>query len=226
MNQNRIVLWSALAAAGVVGLAGCTGQPARVDVADGAAGPVVKSTDDYRKVRFAEAFRGLEVADGIIVVNRAAAADLRVGDAGQAMARADELLGQNDFSGAIGEYRNALLADETNAAAYAGIGRALLGKKKDDIALAAYRTAVALDADNTDYRLAYAETINANGDVDAWARELDALLAIDPEHGEAHARLAVARYYQGDLDAARHEIQLADRFGGQVAGALRARLSN
>ena len=142
------------------------------------------------------------------------------------MARGDALLGENDFSGAIGEYRLAVLADKTSAAAYAGIGRALLGKKKDDMAMAAYRTAVLYAPADADIRLQYAETINANGDLEGWARELEQVLVLDPEHGGAHARLAVARYYLGDRDAARHEIELADRFGGAVPATLRAMLNN
>lgn len=226
MKMNRMVLWTALAAAGAAGLAGCAGQAAHIEAADGAAGPVARSVDDYRKIRFEEAFRGLEIVDGMLAVDRDAARGLQAGDPAGAMARGDAKLAENDFSGAIGEYRTALLADDTDAGAYAGIGRALLGKKKDDMALAAYRTAVTLDPENTAYRLAYAETINAVGDVDGWARELESLLALDPEHGEAHARLAVARYYQGDKDGARREVALAERFGGSVPSALRGMLNN
>jgi tetratricopeptide (TPR) repeat protein len=226
MKKNRVVLSTVVAAAGLACLAGCAGQPAHVESADGAAGPVARSTDDYRKIRFEEAFRGLAVSDGLIIVDRAGARGLQVGDAAQAMLRGDARLAENDFTGAIGEYRTALLSDDTNAGAYAGIGRALLGKKKDDMALAAYRTAVALAPQNTEYRLAFAETTNATGDLEGWARELEALLTLDPEHGEAHARLAVARYYLGDNDAARREVELADRFGGSVPAALRGMLNN
>ena len=226
MKMNRFALWCALAAAGVAGLAGCAGQPVHVESADGAAGPVVRSTDDYRKIKFAEAFRGLEVVDGMLAVDREAARGLKVGTFAEAMARGDELLGQNDFSGAIGEYRLAVLADETRAEPYAKIGRALLGKKKDGMAMAAYRTAVMLSPEDADIRLAYAETINATGDLDGWAAELERVLAIAPEHGGAHARLAVARFYLGDREAAAREIELADRFGGEVPAVLRDRLSN
>lgn len=226
MKTARTVLWCAIAATGVAGLAGCAGQATHVESTEGALGPVVKTTDDYRKLRFEEAFRGLKVVDGLVVVDRAAARGLAVGDHAGAMARGDALLGENDFSGAIGEYRLAVLADKTSAEAYAGIGRALLGKKKDDMAMAAYRTAVLYAPADAEIRLQYAETINANGDLEGWARELEQVLVLDSEHGGAHARLAVARYYLGDRDAARHEIELADRFGGAVPATLRAMLNN
>lgn len=226
MNKSRILMWSAVGAAGMAGLAGCAGQATHIETSDGAAGPVARSTDDYRKLRFEEAFRGLAVSDGMLVVDRDGARGVARADRDASLDRAEALLAQNDFTGAIGEYRVAVLADERCAEAYAGIGRALLGKKKDEMALAAYRTAVTLAPRDTGYGLAYAETINAVGDIDGWARELERVLAIDPEFGDAHARLAVARYYQGDKAAARRELELAERFGGQAPSALRGLINN
>ena len=248
MHKVNTVLWCAITAAGIAGLAGCTGQASHIETTrshgsesraigsihgsesratgEAAVGPVVKSTEDYRKVRFAEAFRGLAITDGVVVVDRAAAQGLAVGNAAEAFARGDALYAENDFTGAIGEYRFVILADDTSAAAYAGLGNALLGKKKDKAALAAYHTAVLLAPEDLEIRMKFAETTNRVGDLDGWARELESILILDPEHGEAHARLAVARHYQGDPDAARREIALADRFGGTVPPQLRVLLNN
>ena len=222
--KSMHVLWCAIAAAGAAGLAGCSGQGAYVDT--GAAGPVATSTEDFRKLRFAEAWRGLAIEDGLIVVDREAAAGLPVGEAGAAIARGDALFAENTFSGAVGEYRLALLADETNVEAMYKLGEALLGKRDDARALAALRTASMLAPQRADIRLQYAETLNRNGDIDGWADELENLLAIDDAHGEAHARLAVARYYGGDLDAARRHVTLAEKFGGNVPPQLKAMLNN
>lgn len=228
MKNTVYVLCCAIAAAGAAGLAGCSGQGARVetDAPSMAAGPVVKSVDDYRKVRFAAAWRGLSIQDGLIVVDRQAAADLPIVDPAEAIARGDALMAENTFSGAVGEYRSALLADEASVEALVGLGDALIGKRSDSKALAAYRTAVMLAPERTDLRLKFAETINRTGDLDGWAEELENLLAIDAEHGEAHARLAVARYYQGDKESALKEIVLAERFGGSVPPQLKALLNN
>ncbi len=66
MNNATNMLWCAIAAAGAAGLAGCSGQSARVDTNESAtaAGPVATSTEDFRKLRFAEAWRGLTIKDG------------------------------------------------------------------------------------------------------------------------------------------------------------------
>ncbi len=228
MKNMTSVLWCAVAAAGAAVLAGCSGQSARVDTNESAtaAGPVATSTEDFRKLRFAEAWRGLTIRDGLIVVDRNAAADLPIEDISEAIIRGDVLFAANTFSGAIAEYRSALLADETSVEAMTKLGDALLGKRSDDKALAAFRTAVMLAPERTDIRLKYAETLNRTGDLDGWADELENLLALDAEHGEAHARLAVARYYQGDTKSALREIALAERFGGNVPPQLKALLNN
>jgi len=226
MKKQQSVLWCAVAAAGIAGLAGCAGQATHMEASEGSLGPVVKTTDDYRKLRFEEAFRGLRIEDGLVVIDRQAAQGLRATRPAEAIARGVAKLGENDFSGAVGEYRLAILADPASAAAYSGLGDALVCKKKDDMALAAYRTGVMHAPRDTALRLKFAETINRTGDLAGWADELENLLALDPEHGEAHARLAVARYYLGDHGAARNEIVLADRFGGSVPPQLEALLSH
>ncbi|HRQ74177.1 MAG TPA: hypothetical protein PLU35_14220 [Phycisphaerales bacterium] len=222
-----------LAAGACCGLAllGCSGGAATRS-AQGAhgvaatAGPESQDQWDYRRIRFAEAMRGLRIQDGLVRVDEQAAADimrgLAVADSPAAVARGHALMGENDFTGAAGEYRLAILADRDNARAYEGLGDALLGKRKDGDALAAYRTAAMLDPADADLRLKYAETINRSGDLSGWAAELERIVAFAPEHGEAHARLAVARYYLGDHDGARAHAALAERFGGAVPPQLKA----
>ncbi|HZW08385.1 MAG TPA: hypothetical protein VFF69_00640 [Phycisphaerales bacterium] len=231
MRNGSVVLWCAACAAGAMALAGCTGQATRVSIeGDGAAGPVAKSPEDYRKVRFAEAMRGLAIRDGLVRVDAEAAGELalnlRPADGAGAIARGESRLAENDFSGAVAEYRTAILADAGSAAGYEGLGDALVCKRKDDMALAAYRTAVMLAPRDADARMKLAETLNRNGDIAGWAAELENVLAIDGGHGEAHARLAVARYYLGDKEAAREEIVLAERFGGAVPPQLRDLVNN
>lgn len=226
MVSVKSVLWCAVGAAAAWSLAGCSGQSsARVDGA-GAAGPVIRSTDDYRKVRFDEAWRGLRIEDGLLVADTGAARDLQIGDAAGAVARGDALMEENDFTGAIGAYRLAVLAGERELEALMGIGYALLGKKKDDMALAAFRSATVVAPEDTDARMMYADALNRVGDLDGWARELENVLALEPEHGEAHARLAVAKHYLGDREGARREVALAERFGGAVPPQLKEMLKD
>ncbi|GIK19930.1 MAG: hypothetical protein AMXMBFR77_06500 [Phycisphaerales bacterium] len=212
-------------AAALLGCSGGTATRTAPGVA-ATAGPESQDQWDYRRIRFAEAMRGLRIQDGLVRVDEQAAADLMrglaVADSAPAVARGHALMGENDFTGAAGEYRTAILADGDNARAYEGLGDALLGKRKDGDALAAYRTAAMLDPANADLRLKFAETINRTGDLDGWAAELARIVAFAPEHGEAHARLAVARYYLGDHDGARAHAVQAERFGGAVPPQLKA----
>lgn len=231
MSNGTGVLWWAACAAGAMVLAGCSGQTSQVSIdGAGAAGPVSQDPDNYKKARFAEAMRGLEIRDGLVQVDEGAAADLIRGlgadDGPAALARGDALMAENDFTGAAGAYRTAILADAQDASGYVGLGDALIGKKKDDMALAAYRTAVLLSPRSTGARMKYAETINRNGDVGGWAAELRNVLALDPSHGEAHARLAVASYYLGDREGALREIELAERFGGVVPPQLKVMVND
>ncbi|MCW5776796.1 MAG: hypothetical protein KIS87_10185 [Phycisphaeraceae bacterium] len=228
----KLGIVSLLAAAGCgFGLLACSaGSSNATNGAPAALGPENRDQWDYRRVRFADAFRGLRVADGLIVLDPQAAPDLQVGltpaASAPAVERGHALMLENDYTGATAEFRLAILADQDNPDAYEGLGDALLGRKRDADALAAYRTAAMLDPANADLRLKFAETINRTGDLDGWAAELERILAFSPNHGEAHARLAVARHYQGDHESARAHVTLAERFGGNVPPQLKAMLGH
>lgn len=211
----------------VVALGGCagSGDGARATASAGDAGPV-STVDDYRKARFEAAMRGLEVRDGRVAIDREAARGVEVEGVLEAVSRGHELLGENDFSGAVGAFRTAILAEPSVAVGYLGLGDALVCKKKDGMALAAFRTAVDLEPANVPARMRLAETLNRTGDIEGWADELGRVLELDPANGEAHARLAVALYYLGDREGALAEIGLAERHGGVVPGALKANLQH
>ncbi len=194
-----------------------------------AASPVVKSMDDYRKIRTAKALEGLRFENGLVVVDAKAAPSLLASSdamSSQEVFKAmPEMRAHNDFTGALSAYRWAILDNPDNAKAYEGLGDALIAKRKDDKALAAYRTAAALSPNDVGIRMKLAETINRNGDLQGWADELANVLALDPDNGQAHARMAVAMHYLGDDQGAREEMALAEQLGGDVPGALKAILS-
>lgn len=251
MSKQSTGVNSVLGLVCVAGLIGCASVPGQYEVDTSAssaalstegrsveadqtasqatASPVVKSTDDYRKIRTAKALEGLRFEDGLVVVDAKAAPSLlaspKAMSSQEVFKAMPEMRAHNDFTGALAAYRWAILQDPDNAKAYEGLGDALIAKRKDDKALAAYRTAVALSPKDVGMRMKLAETINRNGDVQGWADELANVLALDPDNGQAHARMAVAKHYLGDDQGARKEMALAEQLGGDVPGALKAILS-
>lgn len=218
-------------AAGLMAWAGCAGQPSHVAFdGDREAGPVTRGVESWAEERMHEGLRGLRVENGLIAIDAKSAAKLQQSltkaDAPAALSRGAALMDENDFPGAVGEYRTAILADTSNPDGYIGLGDAALGEKEDTLALAAYRSAAKLAPGSTEAGMKLAETLNRTGDLAGWAGELEKVLAINPQHGEAHARLAVARYYMGDREAARAEIALAEQFGGAVPPQLKDMLNN
>ncbi|MBK7406147.1 MAG: hypothetical protein IPJ41_16465 [Phycisphaerales bacterium] len=230
MSRTHGALAAALAA-GVLGLVGCAGQSSQLSFdGDREAGPVTRGTESWAEQRMHEGLRGLRIQDGLVTIDAREAAKLQKGltkaDAAQALSRGASLYAENDFPGAVGEFRTAILADTSLADGYVGLGDASIGEKEDTLALAAYRTATRLAPNDTAIGMKLAETLNRTGDLAGWTAELERLLAIDPAQGEAHARLAVAKYYAGDREGALAQIRLADQFGGNVPPQLRDMLNH
>lgn len=100
------------------------------------------------------------------------------------------------------------------AEAYESLAASLLreGGKASE-ALDAFRKAARLDPKRIASRLGVAETLQRLGRLDEAASEWRQVLALDPDHGPSHQRLAVAEYYLGDLEAARGHADAAARSG-------------
>ena len=249
MPKKSTRVWTTLGIVSLAGLVGCSSTQSQTHTVTGAeaapqaqlrntqaqvasepvAGPVNESLEDYRKQRTAKALQGLRFEDGLVAIDTQAALTLQRSagamTSAEAFAAVANLRMQNNFSGALSAYRWAILDAPDNAKAYEGLGDALIAKRKDGMALAAYRSATALDPENIESRMKLAETINRTGDLAGWADELANVLALDPSNGEAHARMAVAKHYLGDDNAAREQIALAEKLGGHVPGALKAMLT-
>jgi len=144
--------------------------------------------------------------------------------AGQHLAEADRLVGENRVMDAMEQYGLALRNDSDLAAAYRGLGAMLERKGKTDSAIAAFRTAVDRDTDNLDFRYELAMSLwTASRQEDA-IEEMNAVLLADEEYARAHERLAVWSYYTGDHDAAWHHLHRAEALGEEVPAQLVALL--
>ncbi|MEW6252738.1 MAG: hypothetical protein AB1716_19045 [Planctomycetota bacterium] len=179
---------------------------------------------DYRKEELRLAMRGLQYDTGRVVVDEAFAATIAErGDVAAAeaeYARGAALLDENARIEAIGAFTRAVLIAPGEARFYTGLGWALLWKGKDAEAEAAFRTGLDLAPDSVELRFLLADTLNRRGDLAGSITQFQALLVQDPQHAEAHGRLAVLLYYAGDLAAAGAHAQAAERLGQPVAPQL------
>jgi len=144
--------------------------------------------------------------------------------AGEHLAEAERLVGENRVMDAMEQYGLALRNDSDLAAAYAGLGATLERKGKQESAIAAFRTAVDRDADNLDFRYQLATSLWTASRQGEAIEEMNAVLAADEDHAGAHERLAVWSYYTGDHDAAWRHLHRAEALGKEVPAQLVALL--
>lgn len=185
----------------------------------GGVSPVVqddpRTPEDYRKMRLRLAMAGLRYEGERVLIDEAALAGR--GERGDAAAaarlviEAQSAIEVNDAIAAIDAATRAVFADEDSPEALLTLARALVMKRKEAEALAASASAVRADGSSTEARFFLADLRNRVGDLEGAMAEARALLEIDPDHGRAHAKLAVWSYYAGELDLAREH---ADRAAG------------
>lgn len=210
----RWIYTSCLFAAAMI-MVGCANEVANTPTGSASANPV----ENYKDQRMREAMRGLDYSSGRVVLTREAATIASRGTTAEAAKldrEADQLFDKNDFPVTIAAYTKAVIVDPTRAETYLGLSQALLGKGKESEAQAALRTALDLEPNNLQAHVLLARTIDRKGvsepTIDAW----NEVLAIDAKHGEAHARIAIATYYQGDAVGSLRHIESAEKNGGEV----------
>ncbi|MEZ6243744.1 MAG: hypothetical protein R3B57_11965 [Phycisphaerales bacterium] len=224
MKGMELLAGVALAA----GLWGCAARRAPESYANGAS-PVSLSReheeeggrpDDWEERQVWLARRGLEFTGDGVRIDEALARDLEYepGPAAsrERVSRSAEFLSHNAVIRAIGAARDAVLADRTNASAYAALGRALIAEREDDLALDAYKTASRLDPGSAPIRAALGDAFNRNGERESARSSYQQAVGLDPTDAKSFGRLAVLDYYLGDDLAAWRHAREAERLGGGV----------
>lgn len=179
----------------------------------GTAAPV--SERDLQEQReFAEAIEGLRFENGTITVEERLA-----GSDADARAHYDEgrtLKESNRRTAAIKAFAHAVRTAPTIPALYVALGDAFITKGKTEYAADAYRTAATLDPSDTEALSQLALTLARDSRADEAIATMQSVLAIDPDNGFAHERLAIWHYYAGDDDAAWRHVEGARRAGHPV----------
>jgi Flp pilus assembly protein TadD len=178
----------------------------------------------------ADAMRGLLYDGDRVRVDEVVAASIaQRGTIEQAMRAYDQgrdLLRHNHRTGALRAFTKAVLISPEEAVLYQGLGTALAAKGATREAIVAHQTALAIDPDLPGAHFQLAVTLHSAGRLDDSIAQLDRIVKDDPSHGQAHGRLAIAHYYQGDGVAAWRHVHRADELGYRVPPQFRDLLND
>jgi tetratricopeptide (TPR) repeat protein len=125
---------------------------------------------------------------------------------------------------AVGAFVDAIAADRMWTDAYVGIGRALIALRDAEKALAAYNTAIDLDATLLVARSGRASVYEMLNRRDAAVSEWHVVIQLDPENVKAHRRLAILYYYDHDYVNAWKHTYRTEAIGGSVPSHFRVLL--
>jgi len=215
---------AALLAAVTMVLAGCSlaTRPA-VDPP----GPQPPRASDVLDQRLAEATTGLVFERDRVVVDPAQAGGAAgAGTVTELMAEGNQALAEGRRLEAVQAFSRAVLAATTEAEPYEGLGMALARVKRFRWAAACYLTALDQDPSRNQTRYAAANLLHATGRLDEAIPMWQEVVARDPEHGEAHARLAVGHFLRDELDTARYHLEQARALGAEVPSHMAAVLTS
>jgi Flp pilus assembly protein TadD len=183
----------------------------------------------YRAELLRQAMRGLRYDSGRVEIDQAAAATVAErGTVEQAMAeyaRGQDLLRHNQRIRAIAAHTRAVLIAPEQAVLYDGLGAALMAKQRGPEAIAAFRTALDLDAQSVSARFNLAEALRRAGRFADAIEALSDVVRVEPGHAEAHSRLAALLYYlERDVEAWAH-VHEAESLGASIPPQFRELLA-
>lgn len=203
----------------------CQGPAVTVTGSDtGAMAPSPRQVfDDMKEARFQAAVEGLEFhAERVVVTDPL---PRQQGDHASALvAEGDRLLRANKRTGALAAFSRAARTDPLSAAAWHGLGEALVTKGRIPQALAAYRTAIEVDPAFVAAHYGAAMASARLGRLDDAIAQMQRALERDTRHGAAHERLAIWHYYLDDTAASWRHVQAARDLGREPPGQFIARL--
>lgn len=193
-----------------------------LDVADGMIiGPESDEYGDKGK-RLAMALEGLTFEDGFVQVqpngrNNPNLALRRYQDG-------EDLLSRNRVFEAIRAYRVAIQTAPELALPYHGLGIALHGRGKTDMAIASFATAKRQDPNLLEARFELAMALQMNLLLDEAIAEMTELVTLDAENALAHERLAIWHRYAGNYAKAWEHVHAAQDLGHTMPGQFIALL--
>lgn len=114
---------------------------------------------------------------------------------------------------AIREYEAALVVDPRYAEAHGNLGIALAMLGRSDEAIARFESAARLAPGDPVPLYNWGLALAGARRFQEAIRRFEGVIAIEPTHGAAHSNLGAALLALGDLERARHEVDLARRYG-------------
>lgn len=178
-----------------------------------AAGPSpVNQRELDRQAAWTEAIAGLDFSTGLVVVENPPAA-VNSARASEMMTQGDEAMNSNHRVQAVKAYADAVRADPGMPEAYYGLGQAMIGRGKIDLAIACFRTVTEMQPRNTDALFELAMALSRDSrDREAMAT-LNKLIELDPNNGRAHERLAIWNFAINEYEAAWKHVHSAQAAG-------------
>ncbi|GMU38233.1 MAG: hypothetical protein KJ057_13200 [Phycisphaerae bacterium] len=233
MKRFRFLLaWAPLCAALLIGCerggAPEDGKPsATATTASTASG--TSPIEDYRKERMKEAMRGLRYEKGYVELDPeqapAIAEEVRNETYEGLLSKGRTELDSGLSVEAIGTFTRAVIHSPQQAPAYEALGDALITKGRVNESQAAYTSAMGIADDSAELRFKVAQNIQRGGDLDGQIAAYGRVIELDPNHAEAHSRIAIAYYYKEEYAAAWTHTHEAERLGGVVPPQFRGMLS-
>jgi Flp pilus assembly protein TadD len=180
--------------------------------------------EEAREARLENAMQGLLYTEDNVVPDPAYARPRDLEAALISIGRGEALLGSNRTIEGVESFVQAVLLAPDLPPAYSGLGRALVRKGKHPEALGCFRTALGLGADPVEHQFMIGDVLQRLGRVEAAIATWREVIAVAPDHGLAHGRLASILFVTGDYGAARSHLAEAMALGAPVPSQVVAAL--
>lgn len=201
--------WWLAAGMAVLLAAGCAPGPGTAREGGGGAQPPSSPKEQLDEARMEQATRGLIIRDDAIRVQttrRDAATGERLREKAERV-----MVVENACFLAVGAFRDALMADPTNAKTFEGLARAFLMEGKTDEATPALLSAIKLNPKLSSARYELGLVRQMDGDYAEAVQDWRELVAYDPGFRDVYARMAIASYYAQDYGSAWAYLADADK---------------
>jgi tetratricopeptide (TPR) repeat protein len=185
--------------------AGCVpGQAHAVDKAisseSSSAMPDGDPSERLDEQRLTDATKGLVISGGLIAPSASVRPNPQAGE--KLRQQAIKITGEhNTWFLSVAAYRDAILADPTNAKSYEGLAKSFLMEGKTSFAKPALASAIKLDPKFSLARYELGLVRQMESDYAGAVTEWKALVKLDPGYGDTYARMSIASYYAQDYSS-------------------------